>query len=728
MGGFDDHVATMGDWTFPSPSPRTFFSSMINDDVSSQLVMDSGSGNASVPPFPRSEQQCVSGNADKEGQDEARFGRDEMSNSNAPSEPKLSSRGGLMERIAARAGFNAPRLNTQSMRPADLSKKPEVRSPYFTIPPGLSPTTLLESPVFLSNSLAQPSPTTGKFFLGASGNYQDSTLMIANPDKGKENNSEDINASSFAFKPIPNSASFPYFNAENKSFAGFGNSVLSDSSVQRTELQPPKPDPVNNSVMFQGGSFGKSHEGNNGSNNLLPEQTRNSVGATQQSPPFDEQQDDGDQRSVGDPSGGGSTAEDGYNWRKYGQKHVKGSEYPRSYYKCTHPNCPVKKKVERSHEGHITEIIYKAAHIHPKPPQNRRSNLGPSNSVGDMSLDSEQPGTGAADDPVWLGLQNGNVGVWKSDNLEALSSAHLGQEFSNGATTTFQAPSGTPLESGDGVGRSSTFSNDEDDDDRATHASVSLGYDGEGDELESKRRRIETYAPEMSGATRAIREPRVVVQTTSEVDILDDGYRWRKYGQKVVKGNPNPRSYYKCTSTGCNVRKHVERASHDLKSVITTYEGKHNHDVPAARNSAHANSGGSNTHSTQQAPATSHIHRPEASQMRGNTGWFERPSLGSFRFPHGRPQLGPGPGPGFGYGMTQSGLASLGMSGLGPNQGMLPVLPQYIVQQPRPVNDMSYMQPKGELKVEPVTDTGLNSSNAAVYQQFMSRMPLGPHM
>lgn len=40
---------------------------------------------------------------------------------------------------------------------------------------------------------------------------------------------------------------------------------------------------------------------------------------------------------------------------------------------------------------------------------------------------------------------------------------------------------------------------------------------------------------------KATREPRVVVQTLSEVDILDDGYRWRKYGQKVVKGNPNPR-------------------------------------------------------------------------------------------------------------------------------------------------------------------------------------------
>lgn len=43
------------------------------------------------------------------------------------------------------------------------------------------------------------------------------------------------------------------------------------------------------------------------------------------------------------------------------------------------------------------------------------------------------------------------------------------------------------------------------------------------------------------------------------------------------------RSYYKCTSVGCPVRKHVERASHDLRAVITTYEGKHSHDVPAAR-------------------------------------------------------------------------------------------------------------------------------------------------
>nr|ANW37918.2 transcription factor SUSIBA1 [Hordeum vulgare] len=109
----------------------------------------------------------------------------------------------------------------------------------------------------------------------------------------------------------------------------------------------------------------------------------------------------------------------------------------------------------------------------------------------------------------------------------------------------------------------------------------------EEEDLESKRRKMESAGIDAALMGKPNREPRVVVQTVSEVDILDDGYRWRKYGQKVVKGNPNPRSYYKCTSTGCPVRKHVERASHDPKSVITTYEGKHNHEVPAARNATH---------------------------------------------------------------------------------------------------------------------------------------------
>ncbi|XP_058093185.1 probable WRKY transcription factor 12 isoform X2 [Magnolia sinica] len=38
-----------------------------------------------------------------------------------------------------------------------------------------------------------------------------------------------------------------------------------------------------------------------------------------------------------------------------------------------------------------------------------------------------------------------------------------------------------------------------------------------------------------------IRKPRYAFQTRSHVDILDDGYRWRKYGQKAVKNNQHPR-------------------------------------------------------------------------------------------------------------------------------------------------------------------------------------------
>jgi hypothetical protein len=78
-------------------------------------------------------------------------------------------------------------------------------------------------------------------------------------------------------------------------------------------------------------------------------------------------------------------SEDGYNWRKYGQKQVKGSEYPRSYYKCTHVNCPMKKKVERSHDGQVTEIVYKGDHNHPKPQPTRRLSLSGAHLISDSS-------------------------------------------------------------------------------------------------------------------------------------------------------------------------------------------------------------------------------------------------------------------------------------------------------------------------------------------------------
>jgi len=76
------------------------------------------------------------------------------------------------------------------------------------------------------------------------------------------------------------------------------------------------------------------------------------------------------------------------------------------------------------------------------------------------------------------------------------------------------------------------------------------------------------------------KEPRVAFMTKSQVDHLEDGYRWRKYGQKAVKNSPYPRSYYRCTSASCNVKKRVERCFKDPSIVITTYEGQHIHPSP----------------------------------------------------------------------------------------------------------------------------------------------------
>lgn len=73
-----------------------------------------------------------------------------------------------------------------------------------------------------------------------------------------------------------------------------------------------------------------------------------------------------------------------------------------------------------------------------------------------------------------------------------------------------------------------------------------------------------------------IRE-KVAFKTESKVEILDDGYKWRKYGKKMVKNSPNPRNYYRCSVEGCPVKKRVERDREDPRFVITTYEGVHNH-------------------------------------------------------------------------------------------------------------------------------------------------------
>ncbi|KAL5723057.1 WRKY transcription factor [Ranunculus cassubicifolius] len=405
----------------------------------------------------------------------------------------------------------------KSIPPPSLPISPPPVSPssYFSIPAGLSPAELLDSPVMLSGSNLLPSPTTGTFPSQAfnwrenSGSFQQGVKQ------------EDRIYSDFSFQPQTKSANMS------------SGSIFSNQQQQQQQQQPWSQNDFSNSKSMVKSETTAPLQSYMPENFATQANIQNS-GANQS----DYSQYSQPAQTLREQR----RSDDGYNWRKYGQKQVKGSENPRSYYKCTFPNCPTKKKVERSLDGQITEIVYKGSHNHPKPQSTRRNSsnnqvvpppMAPSsddhyNSHGNMQMDS----------------------VTTPEN----SSVSLG----------------------------------DDEFDRSSQRSRSGGDEFDEDEPEAKKWKKDNENEGISagvGGSRTVREPRVVVQTTSDIDILDDGYRWRKYGQKVVKGNPNPRSYYKCTNTGCPVRKHVERASHDLRAVITTYEGKHNHDVPAARGS-----------------------------------------------------------------------------------------------------------------------------------------------
>ncbi|XP_020165042.1 disease resistance protein RGA5 [Aegilops tauschii subsp. strangulata] len=60
--------------------------------------------------------------------------------------------------------------------------------------------------------------------------------------------------------------------------------------------------------------------------------------------------------------------------------------------------------------------------------------------------------------------------------------------------------------------------------------------------------------------------------------LLDDGFSWRKYGQKDILDAKHPRAYYRCTyrkSQGCSATKEVQRTDDDPELFLVLYKGKH---------------------------------------------------------------------------------------------------------------------------------------------------------
>ncbi|XP_056171462.1 probable WRKY transcription factor 69 [Syzygium oleosum] len=67
---------------------------------------------------------------------------------------------------------------------------------------------------------------------------------------------------------------------------------------------------------------------------------------------------------------------DSWAWRKYGQKPIKGSPYPRGYYRCSSSKgCPARKQVERSRLDPTTLLVtYSSDHNHPLPSSSSSKN------------------------------------------------------------------------------------------------------------------------------------------------------------------------------------------------------------------------------------------------------------------------------------------------------------------------------------------------------------------
>ncbi|KAL0228007.1 hypothetical protein RCL1_004150 [Eukaryota sp. TZLM3-RCL] len=191
--------------------------------------------------------------------------------------------------------------------------------------------------------------------------------------------------------------------------------------------------------------------------------------------------------------------DDGFQWRKYGQKFSKHSPYPTCYYKCAYPNCNVKRQLQRDADGTKVTSIYRGKHNHSAP------------KIVKISVETQE-------------------------NFVEVVNLHTSEE--------------------------------------AIHT------------LPSIITASPCIDPAVARATAPTAERRLIVEiTNTKIDAFSDGFTWKKYGQKQVKGDSSlMRSYFKCAVPNCNAKKLVQKSTSESSSdencpTVVTYEHLHCHSI-----------------------------------------------------------------------------------------------------------------------------------------------------
>ncbi|XP_062095575.1 probable WRKY transcription factor 65 isoform X2 [Humulus lupulus] len=154
---------------------------------------------------------------------------------------------------------------------------------------------------------------------------------------------------------------------------------------------------------------------------------------------------------------------DSWAWRKYGQKPIKGSPYPRGYYRCSSSKgCPARKQVERSRiDPTMLVVTYSAEHNHPWPASRNHHNHNSNQSASlsavksakvealeaqpdpEMEAEPEERFAGLIGDESLIGGDEfgwfGDMETTSSPVLESPIFAESGSVFSSTTTTVAAA-------------------------------------------------------------------------------------------------------------------------------------------------------------------------------------------------------------------------------------------------------------------------------------------------